>query len=108
MRDVREELFFGRNIAGGAIVSEEEWRQFLDSEITPRFADGFSVADVSGQWRNAAGMIERESSKDVIIVLPAGNGTESRTQLGAIRDAYKRRFNQESVLLIETPVCAAF
>ena len=33
---------------------------------------------------------------------------ETGMQLNAIRDAYKRRFNQESVLLIEAPVCGAF
>jgi hypothetical protein len=37
-----------------------------------------------------------------------GNIKEYVTKLNAIRDAYKRRFNQESVLLVESPVCAAF
>jgi len=103
---MRAELFFGRNVSGRAMVSEEEWRQFLDSEITARFPSGFSVADVYGQWRAGDGMIEREASKELILVLPAGQDADAK--LDAIRNAYKRRFNQESVLLAETPVCAAF
>jgi hypothetical protein len=70
--------------------------------VTPRFPAGFSVADIDGQYRNAGGAIVRERSKQLLIV---GGG---EAKLDAIRDAYKRRFSQESVLLVESPVCAAF
>ncbi len=101
---IQAQLFFGRNIAGGGMVSDEEWRRFLDEEVTPRFSAGFSVADIDGQYRNAGGGIVRERSKQLLIVGPGGE----ETKLNAIRDAYRRRFNQESVLLAESPVCAAF
>ena len=103
-RMIQAQLFFGRNIAGGGMVSDEEWRRFLDEEVTPRFSAGFSVADIDGQYRNAGGGIVRERSKQLLIVGPGGE----ETKLNAIRDAYKRRFSQESVLLVESPVCAAF
>jgi len=97
------QLFFGRNIAGRGTVSDDEWRRFLDEEVTPRFPVGFSVSDIDGQYRNASGIV-RERSKQLLIVISGGD----ETKLNAIRDAYKRRFNQESVLLVESPVCAAF
>jgi hypothetical protein len=101
---IEAELFFGRNIAGRDMVSDDEWRQFVDEDVTPRFPVGFSVSDIDGQYRNAGGMIVRERSKQLLIVEPAGG----EAKLDAIRDAYKRRFHQESVLLVESPVCAAF
>src|SRR5258706_9657908 len=101
---VQAQLFFGRNIAGGGMVSDEEWRRFLDQEMTPRFPAGLSVSDIDGQNPNAGGGIVRERSKQLLIV---GPGSEE-TKLNAIRDAYKRRFSQESVLLVESAVCAAF
>ena len=79
---------------------------FLDQEVTPRFPAGFSVADIYGQYRNGAGEIAREQSKELLIVLPGDASDEAK--LNAIRDAYKRRFAQESVLLVQSPVCAAF
>ncbi len=88
------------------MLSEDEWRLFLDQEVTPRFPDGLSVYDVYGQYRNSAGMIAREQSKELAIVLP-GSASDA-AKLDSIRDAYKRRFNQESVLLVETPACASF
>jgi hypothetical protein len=103
---VEAQLFFGRNTAGRAPVSEEEWRRFLDEEVTRRFPDGFSAADVYGQWRDAAGTIVREPSKELVIVLPRVPADAAK--LDIIRDAYKRRFQQESVLRVDADICAAF
>ena len=98
------QLFFGRNVAGRAMVSDEEWRRFLDEEVSPHFPAGFSVADIDGQYRNAGCGIALERSKQLLIVGPGGD----EAKLAAIRDAYKRRFSQDSVLLVESPVCAGF
>lgn len=105
-RMVQAQLFFGRDIMGRAMVSEEEWRGFLDEEVTSRFPEGSSVADVSGQYRDIGGRIVREQSKQLLIVTSGAAADEAK--LTAIREAYQRRFNQESVLLIESPVCAGF
>jgi hypothetical protein len=100
------ELFFGRDIHSHAVVSDEEWRRFVDDEIAPRFPDGFTVDDSTGQWRSKDGTIVREVSKRLTIVL-RGTANE-RKSIDAIREAYKRRFQQESVLLLEYPVCGSF
>ena len=109
---IQAQLFFGRDIAGRGMVSEEEWQRFLDEEVTSRFPAGFSVADLDGQYRNAGGGIARERSKELLIVVPGGTavaaGAADEAKLAAIRDTYKRRFNQDSVLLVESAVCAAF
>ena len=91
---------------GRSMVSNEEWRRFLDEEVTPRFPGGSSVADLSGQYRDKTGAIIHEQSKQLLIVTQGSGADEAK--LAAIRDAYKRRFQQESVLLIETAVCGGF
>ena len=106
MHRVQAQLLFGRDIMGRAAVSDEGWRRFVDEEVTPRFPGGLSVADVSGQYRDNSGAIVREQSKQLMIVTQGTSADEAR--LTAIRDAYKRRFQQEAVLLIEAPVCAGF
>ncbi len=100
------ELFFGGNIGTAGGVSEADWRSFLADEVTPRFPDGFSVLDVHGQYRNAADMIIAEESREVMVIVPNGAGDAAKAD--AIRNAYKRRFRQESVLLVQSPVCAGF
>ena len=105
MPSAQAQLFFGRNAAGRE-VTDAEWQRFVDEEVTPRFPDGFSVVDVDGQYRNSTGTIVRERSKQLIVI--TRRAAEDTTKLNAIRDAYKRRFNQESVLLAEFPICAGF
>src|SRR5262245_66577542 len=71
------ELSFGRRIVGHIAVSETQWLQFIDNEITPRFPEGLTVFDAAGQWRDpATKKIVREFSKIVLIVLP-GNAEDN-------------------------------
>lgn len=48
---VRRELLFGTARADGASLREDEWETFLDTFVTPRFPDGFTVLNALGQWR---------------------------------------------------------
>ena len=97
------DLYFGRGNAGGE-VSEAQWASFLNQEVTPRFPDGLSVFDVSGQYRNARGTIERERSKRLTVVVFDPPSHLAKVQ--AIVAAYSRRHGQDSVLRVEQPVCA--
>jgi len=97
---VEAQLFFG-----GSLMPEQ-WRVFVDQEITPDFPDGFTVFKTQGQWRNRDGTITRETGHELLIVTTRNNINEDR--LNVIRNAYRSRFMQESVLLTESPVCAAF
>jgi hypothetical protein len=101
------ELLFGRKIGDRVGVSEAAFRRFVDAEVTPRFPDGLAILDASGQYRDReAGMLIREPSKLVLIATAdeAGN----REKLAAVTEAYKRRFDQQSVGLILKPACASF
>jgi len=93
------DLYFGH-------VGEADWRDFLAREVTPRFPAGLTVEDAAGQWRDARGVIVREASKHLILVL--GGAPDEAVRLAAIRRAFKRHFHQQSVLLVEHPVCGSF
>ena len=100
------ELFFGRDIGAAEGVSDEDWRHFVDSEIAPRFPDGFTVGDAAGAWRGPGGQMVRERSKRLFLVL-SGKSDEAG-KLAAIRAAYKSRFHQDAVMLLEGPACVSF
>ena len=102
------ELILGRNIGEitGA-VSEEEWVRFLDEVVTPRFTDGLTVVDAYGQWWNApGGRIEREPAKILLIVMK--DESTQRRHLAEIAAAYKRRFSQQSVIVMLRRACVVF
>ena len=100
------ELVFGRNEGARLAVSEDDWRRFIDEEVTPRFPDGLSVMDVQGQWRAPGGALVREPSKIIYLVLDGG--PDDPAKITHIRDSYKTRFHQKSVLLVSQKACVSF
>jgi hypothetical protein len=100
------ELVFGRNVGERLVVSEADWRRFIDEVVTPRFPDGLSVIDVQVQWRASNGQVVREPSKVLYLVLDGG--PDDPKKIANIRQAYKDRFKQESVLLVSKPACVSF
>ena len=100
------QLFFGRNVGDKAGVGEADFRRFVDEELTPRFPDGLTVLDGGGQWRGEENRMIREASEIVLIVLPKGRTSSSRIE--AVRNAYKSRFHQESVLVVTQAACVSF
>ena len=105
-RATTAELVFGRRIDDRTTVSDDDWRQFIDQDVTPRFPDGLSVMDVQGQWRASNGKIVHEPSKVLYLVLDGG--PDDPAKIANIRDAYKKRFRQESVLLVTNTACVSF
>jgi Protein of unknown function (DUF3574) len=100
------ELYFGRDLGGDAIVSEEAFQHFLADEVTPLFPDGLSVVDVAGQFRDDQGTIVREPTKLLILLVP--DAADVAPDVETIVTAYKERFDQQSVLHAEQAVCVGF
>ena len=101
------ELIFGRRIGTRVAVTETQFVLFVGDEITTRFPDGLTVFDAAGQWRDQiSNKITREPSKIVLIVLPGKD--EDFARLNEIAEAYKRRFQQQSVGMILRPACVSF
>lgn len=101
------EMFFGRKIGDRIGVSEAAFVQFTAREITPRFPDGLSVIDASGQWKDTErGTVVREPSKVVLITFK--DDAAKRADLSAIAEAYKHQFKQQSVMTSIKTACVGF
>jgi len=101
------ELLFGRNIGDRTGVSERSFAAFVDEEVTPRFPSGLTILDGRGQYRDTGrGAIVREPSK--VILIAVKDEEQTRRSLAAVAEAYKRRFDQQSVGMILRPACVSF
>jgi len=92
---------------GGGMVLDEQFQAFLDSEITPRFPDGLTVLAGYGQFKNSSGVIQKERSFVLILLYPLSSH-ESNKKIEDIRNLYKARFFQESVLRADTNNAVSF
>jgi Protein of unknown function (DUF3574) len=106
---VDTKLYFGLGLADhpGTGVSEAQWRDFLDREVTTRFPSGLSVVDVYGQWQGKnQNTPERLRSKMLIIDYP--DVPENRDKIEAIRAAWKQLTGDQSVMRVTQPADVSF
>ena len=97
----KSELYFGTQKPDGTEVTDEEFNQFLDEVITPRFPDGLTLLTGDGQFRNSQGIIVQEKSYLLILLYPREDRTAS-AEIEEIRDLYEETFQQESVLRVDS------
>lgn len=99
---MQELVYFGTETRTGPVTSEA-WTQFLSEIVTPRFPEGFSVWQVSGQWRSASGQIIQEPSYVLSLIHPDDLVPNNAVQ--EIITSYKTRFQQEAVLRVKSATC---
>ena len=98
---VVDSLYFG-----GGEVKPEQWQEFLAVVITPRFPEGLTSWPAAGQWRNDAGVIEKESS--YVLQLVHADSAQSDSGIQEVISMYKSRFHQRAVLRTRTQTCISF
>jgi Protein of unknown function (DUF3574) len=88
-------------------ISEAQWHEFLDKQVTPRFPAGLSVIDVYGQWQGKSQPAPaRLRSKMLIIDYP--DTQENRDKVEAIRAAWKQQTADQSVMRVTEPADVSF
>ncbi len=111
---VRSELYFGVGEESGAserkqtdAITETQWREFLDKQVTPRFPDGLTVFDAYGQWL-FRGAKEPNRLRTKVLVVLHENTPQRRADIVAIRLAWKQATGHQSVLWAQQAVEVSF
>jgi hypothetical protein len=99
-------MLFGTARRDEAPVTDEDWRAFLDAEVTPRFPSGLTTLQGPGQWRGSDGHLTKEQTN--ILVIWHEPSRRADADIEAIRSAYKIRFHQESVMRVDGLSCVSF
>jgi len=99
---VQELLYFGTETPSGH-VTPEAWTKFLGEIVTPRFPEGLSTWQASGQWRSASGEVIREPS--YVLSLVHRDEAAPSHAVQEIIASYKTRFQQEAVLRVKSFAC---
>jgi hypothetical protein len=102
----KTELFFGLSKSNGSEVSNQEFQDFVNTQVSRRFPDGLTVFSGTGQFKDYSGTIVREKSQLLILLYPFN--TESNRKIEEIRNSYKSQFQQQSVLRVDENSCVSF
>nr|WP_180218578.1 DUF3574 domain-containing protein [Streptomyces albus] len=96
---INTRLYFGTGRPDGKPpVSNRQFLAFVDKHVTPKFPSGLTIQRGRGQWRDQNGHIGREGSYELSVLYPASEARDHDADLEKIRSAYKRLYDQESVL----------
>ncbi|NWH07362.1 MAG: DUF3574 domain-containing protein [Alphaproteobacteria bacterium] len=101
----RTELFFGLSNANGPIT-DEQFKRFVDTEVAPKFPEGFTILGGEGAWQGASGQSQREGAR-VIVRVHKGTVSDEAT-INDVMETYKRQFQQQSVMRSDEIVCTRF
>lgn len=106
---VRTELYFGLGPADHPDqgVSEAQWQDFVDHEVTPRFPAGLSTVNMYGQWLGK-GKAEPSRLRSKVLIVFYPNSEENKAKIDAIRAAWKQRTGDQSVLRMTQPADVSF
>ncbi|MBW1602020.1 DUF3574 domain-containing protein [Streptomyces sp. JJ66] len=108
-RYVETRLLFGTGRHNGEPpVTEQQFRAFVDSEVTPRFPAGLTLQEGYGQWRDKDGDINGERSYELTLLYPADSAEKSSAAIEKIRELYTDRWGLESVGRVDEPVTVSW
>jgi len=81
------QLFCGRDIPNGGVVTDEMFNSFIKDELDTVF-DGYTISNVRGMWKGQPEITNCISSC-----------TDRYNDVLAIANAYKQLFEQDSVAI---------
>lgn len=100
-------LYFGMSRTDGPNMTQAQWQNYVNKQVTPRFKNGLTVFKGRGQWLGADGKIAKEPSRALMLIYPKGDQT-SQQKIEQLRKIYMQQFHQESVMRIDQKVCVSF
>jgi hypothetical protein len=99
-------LYMGMLKPGGSI-SRFEFQTFVETEVAPRWKEGFTILEGQGMWLSEQRNITEREPSHVLVRLHDGSADAS-AGIEAIRAAYIKAFNQDAVLRTDRATCASF
>lgn len=105
---IQTQLFFSLATSDGKGVSEQQFAQFMEEVIRPRFPDGMTVLDASGQGKGGAtgtsGLLAMMHANTKLVILVHPNTPDAQGKLNDIKAQYRSRFGAPDIFHLDFPV----
>ena len=104
---VRTELFYGAGRLPHDGKIDTRWENYIDNIVTPRFPEGLTLIEGTGQWRVKPNQQPRRNRTRILILIHEDTPEKSRL-VDEIRVLWKEISGQQSVLRVSQPAEVSF
>lgn len=102
---IKTELYMGLSDRNGKPIPKRKWQAFKTNELVKRLG-GYTELPGNGYWINDDG--KGFTEKSVVIVYVHEKSAEEDKKIDSLIKFFKKEFDQESVLQIDTEVAYFF
>ncbi len=102
----RTELYLGTSRPDGVRITDDQYRRFIDVEVTPRFGDSLVLLSGHSQIAAKDGKLVREPSQ--VLVLLYSTGEERNAAVEEIRRAFRKEFQGAMMPRVDSRACVVF
>ena len=95
----RTELYYGAGPLPADPEREARWKSYINEIVTPRFPEGLTLLEGTGQWRVKEGQTPRRNRTRILILIHEATQEKSR-QVDEIRTLWKDISGHQSVLRV--------
>ena len=106
-RMIETGLYFGQLKPGGGQVTAAEWNSFKENEMAKVFTAGNTVFNATGNWYDPVSK-ELITEPTYVVVYIYKRSAQVSNEIDSLRDLYKTRFQQQSVLRVDKKVKVKF
>jgi hypothetical protein len=106
-RMIETQLYFGQTRPNGSRITDAEWNDFKDNQISRVFTRGSTTIKATGTWYDPDTHKLISEPAYVVSCFYKKSALISR-QIDSLRNLYKTMFNQQSILRVDKKVQAGF
>jgi hypothetical protein len=106
-RMIETELYFGQTRPNGSMITETEWNDFKETQISRFFKRGSTTTRATGTWYDPDTHKLISEPTYVVSYFHKKSPLISR-QIDSVRNLYKSMFQQQSILRVDKKVKATF
>lgn len=102
----RTELYYGAGRLPADPAREARWDDYINNVVTPRFPEGLTLLEGTGQWRVKEGQTPRRNRTRILILIHEDTPEKSK-QVDEIRSLWIEISGHQSVLRVSQPAYVA-
>jgi hypothetical protein len=106
-RMVETDLYFGQTRPDGSMITETEWKNFRENQVSKVFKEGYTVIPASGSWLDPD-THQLITEPSYVVINHHKRSAQRSEQIDSLRNWYKRMFQQQAVLRVDKQSKASF